>query len=71
MQRRRKMPKYETMYAHGYWNDTKESLNYMVITNDSWDGIEDAEDEGIFYYLDGVPEIGDHGDFTITEVENG
>ena len=32
-----------------------------------WDGIEDAEDERIFYYLDGEPAIGEHSDFVITE----
>jgi hypothetical protein len=65
------MPKYKILSANGYWNDTKEQFFDMAICPDSWDGIEDAEDEGIFYYLDGVPAIGDHGDFTITEVENG
>lgn len=63
------MPKYEKMYAHGFWNDTRIPFDYMVITEDTWDGVEDEEDEEIFYYLDGSKALGNHGDFTITKTE--
>jgi hypothetical protein len=58
------MSKYETKnctvfdipdYPHArkaYFSDVKIALG-------SWDGVEDAEDEGIFYYMDGEPlEVG-------------
>ena len=38
----------------------------MTVALGEWDGIEDAEDERIFYYLDGKPAIGEHSDFVIT-----
>ena len=34
--------------------------------NGTWDGIEDAKDEAIFFYTEGKPIIGDHGDFVVT-----
>jgi len=60
--------KYEKMIAHGYWNDCKEEFTH-VIALDSWDGVEDDEDREIFYFFDGDEPIGDHGDFTITFLE--
>lgn len=60
--------KYQTVFANGYWNDTKVPFNVRLALG-SWDGIEDSEDESIFYYLDGQSPIGNHGDFTITEIE--
>jgi hypothetical protein len=39
----------------------------MTVALGEWDGVEDAEDERIFYYLDGEPAIGEHSDFVITE----
>jgi hypothetical protein len=63
------MPKYKKLYAHGYWNDTRVPFDYMVVCPDSWDEVEDAEDEEIFYYLDGSRALGNHGDFTITKTE--
>lgn len=54
----------------GYWKDTKESFTNMIVADGEWDGIEDAKDERIFYYTDGVdPVIGDHGDFVVTSAE--
>lgn len=61
--------KYETVTASGFWTGTGERFDGMVLALGSWDGEEDAEDEGIFYYLDGAPALGDHGDFYIEEVE--
>jgi len=54
----------------GYWKDSNDPFHYMVVADGVWDGIEDAKDERIFYYTDGVlPVIGDHGDFVITSAE--
>ena len=60
--------KYQTITANGYWKDNKESFSEMTVCLNSWDGEEDAEDERIFFYLDGKPPVGDHGEFVITEV---
>ena len=61
--------KYETVSASGYWNDTKKPFIDMRVALGSWDEVEDSEDESIFFYLDGQEPVGDHGDFTITEIE--
>ena len=61
--------KYETITVNGYWIDTNEPFNGMVVALGEWNGIEDAEDEGIFYYLDGAEPLGEHCDFVITEIE--
>lgn len=59
--------KYQTVQANGYWIDGNEPFTGMTVALGEWDGIEDAEDESIFYYLDGAPALGQHGDFVITE----
>ena len=61
--------KYETILAYGYWLDTKEPFNGMVVALGSWDGIEDVEDLEISYYLDGAEPIGEHDGFIITFYE--
>ena len=61
--------KYETIIVNGYWIDTKEPFYGMVVALGEWDGVEDAEDEGIFYYLDGKEPLGEHSDFVITTIE--
>lgn len=61
--------KYETISASGYWTDTGERFEDMRVALGSWDEVEDAEDEDIFFYLDGQEPLGNHGDFVITEVE--
>jgi hypothetical protein len=61
--------KYETVSASGFWTDNGEPFEDMRVALGSWDGIEDAEDEDIFFYLDGAPALGDHGDFYIEKVE--
>ena len=63
------MSKYKKMIAHGYWNDPDKDEFTHVIALDSWDGVEDDEDREIFYFFDGDDPIGDHGDFTITKLE--
>ena len=60
--------KYETITVNGYWKDTKEPFNGMTVALGEWDGKDDAEDERIFFYLDGLPPLGEHSDFVITEV---
>lgn len=56
--------KYETKYCTGFWlpNDPlarQVSFLGVEIALGSWDEEEDAEDEGIFYYMDGEPlEVG-------------
>jgi hypothetical protein len=50
------MPKYETKYCEGYWEDEPERLLYPVkIALGEWDEVEDLEDQEIFYYMDGEP----------------
>ena len=53
----------------GYWVDNKQSFKGMVTSDGHWDGLEDAKDERIFYYTDGEPVVGDHGEFVITKAE--
>jgi len=53
----------------GYWHDNKEAFKGMVVSTATWAGLEDAKDERIFYYTDGAPVGGDHGEFVITEAE--
>ena len=58
-----------TYLCNGYWNDSKERFENMIVSDETWDGLEDAKDEEIFFYTDGFPLLGDHGDFTITEID--
>jgi hypothetical protein len=60
--------KYETIKVNGYWIDSKQPFSGMTVALGEWDGIEDDEDERIFFYLDGLPALGRHSDFVITEV---
>ena len=55
------------VYANGFWNDTKQKFSGKPVCLGSWDGNED--DDNIFFYCDGEPVIGNHGDFTITDIE--
>jgi hypothetical protein len=54
--------------CNGYWKDNNESFCGMVVSDQEWDGLEDAKDEKIFFYTDGLPVMGDHGEFVITEI---
>jgi hypothetical protein len=70
--------KYETITVNGYWNAIPElglpeiePFENMTVALGSWDGEEDADDERIFFYLDGKTPIGNHGEFTITEIIEG
>jgi len=65
--------KYETRECEGYWEDEPERLIYPArIALGEWDGVEDLEDEGIFFYMDGEPlEVGSvvAEGFVITEIK--
>ena len=53
----------------GYWINTKENFKGVTVSSGEWDGAEDDNDEQIFYYTDGEPVVGDHGEFVITKAE--
>jgi len=53
----------------GYWHDDGKFFHGMVVSDGTWDGIEDAKDERIFFYTDGNPVVSDHGEFEITIAE--
>jgi hypothetical protein len=66
------MPKYETKDCAGYWEDEPDNIYTVNIALGDWDGIEDSEDQGIFFYMDGEPlKIGAivADGFVITEIE--
>ena len=52
--------------CEGYWKDNPQQTIYVTICDGDWDGVEDAADEGIFFYTNGDPVLGDHGEFVIT-----
>ena len=54
--------------CNGYWKDNKENFYGMMVSDQEWDGLEDAKDEKIFFSTDGLPVMGDHGEFVITEI---
>lgn len=68
------MKKYNAVYCSGYWEwDAEKTIYEVKIALDSWDEVEDAEDETIFYYMDGDPlAVGTvlADGFLITEIEN-
>lgn len=66
------MNKYETKLCEGYWEDEPSNIYSVNIALGDWDEIEDAEDESIFYYMDGEPlKIGAivADSFVITNIE--
>lgn len=73
------MAKYRKVLVRGFCAEDLKSTSNRVqfmtvnISPDSWDEVEDAEDESIFFYTDGEPVIEgmvlDVGDgFVVTEV---
>lgn len=68
--------KYETMNCRGFYLPTDplaKTVDFfdVVIAKGSWDEVEDAEDERIFYYMDGYDlAVGDiiADGFVITEI---
>jgi len=66
------MTKYKTKLCEGYWEDEPDNIYPVNIALGDWDGIDDAEDQGIFFYMDGEPlKIGAivADSFVITEIE--
>ena len=64
--------KYTTKTASGYFEDEPANIYDVTIALEEWDGVEDAEDEGIFFYMDNEPLIVGAivaDSFIITEVE--
>lgn len=53
----------------GRWYDDGKFFHGVIVSDGDWDGIEDAKDEQIFFYTDGEPVIGDHGEFVIEHAE--
>lgn len=53
----------------GYWQDCKQQFKNMIVCDGEWDGIENATDEKIFFYTDGLPVVGDHGEFVVLTAE--
>ena len=50
--------KYQTVTATGFWlpeNEEQTKINFMdvLVAKGDWDGEEDADDERIFFYMDG------------------
>lgn len=64
--------KYQIRECEGHWLDDPESVYAVRIALDEWDGIEDSEDQEIFYYMDGssleVGTVVSEG-FLITNIE--
>lgn len=59
---------YATVQVNGYWTGNNEPFEDVTVALGDWDGLHDAEDDCIFFYLNGAPIIGNHGDFVFTEV---
>ena len=53
-------------YCTGEWK-SGEQFDCVIVSSGSWNGKCDTDDEQIFFYTDGLPVLGDHGDFTITD----
>ena len=50
--------KYDTYKCTGFWlpeNTDEQKINFMdvLVAKGDWDGIEDADDECVFFYMDG------------------
>jgi hypothetical protein len=70
--------KYDTYKCTGFWLPTDPTANTVgfmdvLVAKGSWDEIEDADDERIFFYMDGAElQRGDiiSDGFVITEIHN-
>lgn len=70
--------KYDTWKVRGFWLPTDpiaRSVGFqdVLIAKDSWDEIEDADDERIFFYMDGAElQRGDiiSDGFVVIEIED-
>ena len=65
--------KYTIKTCSGYWDDEPDRLLSGVrVALESWDEVEDHEDESVFYYMDNQPlQVGSviAESFTVTEIE--
>jgi hypothetical protein len=55
--------------CQGYWKDSEQPILNVTISDGSWDEVEGAEDDRIFFYTDGSPVVADHGEFVIVKAE--
>jgi hypothetical protein len=62
--------KYETVWCQGHYVDEPSFTYEVLIAKDEWDETYDAEDEKIFYYMDGEPLVvgADLDGFVITKI---
>jgi hypothetical protein len=65
--------KYTIKTCSGYWVDEPTRiLSGVRVALESWDEVEDHEDESVFYYMDNQPlQVGSMiaESFTVTEIE--
>ena len=66
--------KYTIKLVCGYWiEEPARIINQFRVALEEWDSIEDAEDESIFFYMDGKPlEVGSiiAEGFVVTEISD-
>jgi hypothetical protein len=62
--------KYETVWCEGHYVNEPRYTYEVLIAKDEWDEAYDAEDERIFYYMDGEPLVvgADLDGFVITKI---
>jgi|TARA_R110000822_G_scaffold13633_1_gene48298 hypothetical protein len=41
--------------CNGYWVDDPDQIIEVVVSSESWDGLEDGKDNRVFYYMDNQP----------------
>jgi hypothetical protein len=60
-----------TLYlCEGYWKgNPTDTFEGRIISDGTWNGKSDYEDEQIFFYTNGSPVMGDQGDFVVTSTE--
>jgi hypothetical protein len=60
-----------TLYlCEGYWKgNPTDTFEWRIISDGTWNGKADYEDEQIFFYTNGSPVMGDQGDFVVTSTE--
>jgi hypothetical protein len=65
--------KYTVKTCSGYWvNEPLREFSGVRIALEEWDGLEDLDDEGVFYYMDNQPlEVGTiiADSFTVSHIE--
>lgn len=59
-----------TLYlCSGYWKGNPTDTFERIISDGTWNGKDDWDDEQIFFYTNGSPVMGDQGDFVVTSAE--